>query len=149
MWKGRDTYGTFQATHSQPRYKEMWRPSNAAVCLRSGLYEAGGVVTWLNPLDNSKLNVDPPTFDQILQCEKRFVPQDFDGVRRMLFPFPIHCFLPEGDAVSEHAYPKTLFVIAGHAMVCAWWVPWLPSPKVFFLASRPQGGAFMLVYVRW
>ena len=104
------------------RYKEMWRPSNAATCLQNGLYEAGGVVTWLNPLDNSFLDVDSPSFDQILTCEKRFVPQDFDQKQRILFPFAVHCFLPAGSVPDQNSFPKTLVVIAGHAMVAAWWV---------------------------
>jgi len=105
----------------------MWRPSNAATCLQNGLYEAGGVVTWLNPLDNSFLDVDSPSFDQILTCEKRFVPQDFDQKQRILFPFAVHCFLPEGSVPDQNSFPKTLFVIAGHAMVAAWWVTRMKS----------------------
>lgn len=63
-------------------FKEVWRPNNAATCLAGGLYEAGGVITWLNPLDNNTLPVDAPSFYQIMACEKRFVAQDYGEIGR-------------------------------------------------------------------
>lgn len=115
-------------------FKEVWRPNNAATCLAGGLYEAGGVITWLNPLDNNTLPVDAPSFYQIMACEKRFVAQDYGGVQqRVMFPFNVHCYVAAESLPGHDSYPKTMYVLAGHAMVCAWWVPWLPLGQVVII----------------
>lgn len=74
------------------------------------------------------------SFYQIMACEKRFVAQDYGGAQqRVMFPFNVHCYVAAESLPGHDSYPKTMYVLAGHAMVCAWWVPWLPLGQVVII----------------
>ena len=87
----------------------------------NALYEAGGVLTWLNPLDSHGLPIDIPSFKQVVKAEQRLVPTQTQGQERIVWPVAMHTFIFE-DHIPQDDYPSTLFVVSGHALVAAWWV---------------------------
>ncbi|CAE7207401.1 unnamed protein product [Symbiodinium sp. CCMP2592] len=103
-------------------YKEVWDCAHAqSSLLQNGLYEAGSVITWLNPLENHGLVIDAPSFKQIVRAEQRLVPTSLNGGEdRIVWPGSFHTYVFK-DHIPE-AYPKTVFLVSGHAMAAAWWV---------------------------
>ena len=122
----------------QTRYKEAWDCQNALNSLtKNGIYEAGAVMTWLNPLESHNLPLDPPSFKQIVRSEQRLIPTVTKGQERIVWPAALHTYvfhdhIPQG-------YPKNMFLASGHALAAAWWVPVLQGDS---LRDSSSGGSF-------
>ena len=121
-----------------PRYKEVWCPQNAHISFgKNSLYEAGGVISWLNPLQHNGAPVDAPSFKQVVKAEKRLHKSVRKGSNgKIIFPYPVHVYLLESKALEQDKYPEILYVSAGHALVCGWWATWAAIEEASYMSGK-------------
>ena len=109
-------------------YKPPWSPAachSSIAC--SGLYEAAGNVTWIDPETASwSLPGDDPSWAWLDDASvDLFRVVELNGKRRILFPVPLTCYWRRDVGVLQaDKYPDQggLHPLSGHAFMYAWYV---------------------------
>ena len=104
------------------RFKEPWKPDNCYFALsKHGLYEAAGNVCWINPLQGLDVPQDSPSWKNVVELSKKFAKSrnQQDLHNEILWPLPVYCVVKSQPA--QDAFPVTMFCIAGHALLFAWY----------------------------
>ena len=122
-------------------FKEIWNPANAVRSIGStGMYEAGGNLTWLDPVLCGVPDVarSEPAWALVIQYASQYfspavaIPDASGklGLGRLVFPFsPIEAYVKDIDNMftggapeKGKTMPEKLVLLTGHAMLYAWWL---------------------------
>ena len=122
-------------------FKEIWNPANAVRSINStGMYEAGGNLTWLDPSLSGVPEVarSEPAWALVIQYASQYfspavaIPDASGqkGLGRIVFPFsPIEAYVKDidhmftgGASEKGKTMPEKLVLLTGHAMLYAWWL---------------------------
>jgi len=108
-------------------YKEHWVPENCKTSMeQSGLYEAGGVLFWLDP-EVSSLQLSIPSIDVPWSsicdiAETQFDQVSVEGSDRKRILFPVVLSANWAGTIPEQGYPTRLIALAGHSFIYGWYV---------------------------
>ena len=109
-------------------YKEKWNPRNCLLaCQDSGMYEAAGNGTWLDPEvagDSTDLPSEDPAWHWVKdKVNSMLVETDIGGRRRIKFPVNLSCYRRQGLKSLSHQYPRGgLVPLAGHGFIYLWYL---------------------------
>ena len=119
-------------------FKEIWNPATALQSAQgTGMYEAGGNLTWLDPVLGSAPEVarSEPAWSLVHQYSIQYfsIASAVPGASRrgrLIFPLsPMEAYVKEigdlfaGGSVNKgKSMPERLVLVTGHAMLYAWWV---------------------------
>ena len=128
-------------------YKQHWVPENCKDAMqKSGLYEAGGVLFWIDPETcGSTFSVPTvePTWGAVCDiAESSFEPVGVSDVwafkKRILFPVSLSAKWMVKD-LPKSTYPTRLVCLGGHAFIYAWYV------KIFDALDARDSAAIRLL----
>ena len=107
-------------------YKERWNPSACwCACQESGMYEAAGNATWVDPevaSTTTTLPSEDPPWSWVSSRYKAVLPVSKGKRERIVFPIPLKCFRRGGIAgLEKQAFPQGgLVLLSGHAFLYCW-----------------------------
>ena len=122
-----------QSTGDVVSYKEVWHPERCAQSLRqTNLYEAGGNLCWVDPAvvqsslgPEESIPVEDPSYTWLRDYAKtafqveKLTTDNGNAYERIRFPAALDTYL--GTPPGDKEYPKQIFLMAGHALVWAWY----------------------------
>ena len=110
-------------------FKEKWIPASClAACEESGMYEAAGNATWVDPEVNSTTTAlpseDPPWSWVESRAKPLFAVTTCRNRQRIVFPTPLKCYRRGGlSGLDQVAYPKGgLVLLSGHSFLYCWYL---------------------------
>jgi len=119
----RDPMKLCQGTFSS--YKEAWDPKNCKESLNAtGLYEAGGNATWVDPETNGDDDSNGPSWQWVYAySEQGFQSITYNNSKesRIRFPIPLETYWETYNPTSD-GWPQSLKLLAAHGHLWAWYV---------------------------
>ena len=109
-------------------YKHHWLPTSCKKSMeQSGLYEAGGVLFWIDPETTGSFLIPAvqPTWSSVCSvADNQFdtvgVSGSNNATTRIVFPVPLSA--KWDGPISADTYPTRLTILGGHAFIWAWYV---------------------------
>ena len=111
-------------------YKEKWSPSSCLIaCQASGMYEAAGNLTWVDPevaASTTELPSEDPPWSWVKENAKGLFPISVlqTGRERIVFPTPLKCFRRGGiQTIDATLFPRGgLLPLSGHTFIYCWYL---------------------------
>ena len=109
-------------------YKHHWLPTSCKKSMeQSGMYEAGGVLFWIDPETTGSFLIPAvqPTWSSVCSvADNQFnavgVSGSNNATTRIVFPVPLSA--KWDGPISADTYPTRLTILGGHAFIWAWYV---------------------------